>query len=114
MNAATLSVTERATAQDPACPASERIRQLLNRAREGEFGPRTEARAELSQQALHENRKEPRKIQIARLLEAALREPDRYRHLVVRVAGYSDFFVRLSRFPELQTYIIEREKHARV
>ena len=30
--------------------------------------------------------------------------------LVVRVAGYSDFFVRLSR--DLQNYIIGREKHA--
>jgi formate C-acetyltransferase len=42
------------------------------------------------------------------LLEAR-KHPERYRDLVVRVAGYSDFFVRLS--PDLQNYIIEREKH---
>lgn len=46
---------------------------------------------------------------VERLL-AAQRDPDSYRDMVVRVAGYSDFFVRQS--PDLQRYIIEREKHA--
>ncbi|HEY3417701.1 MAG TPA: glycine radical domain-containing protein, partial [Armatimonadota bacterium] len=42
-------------------------------------------------------------------LLAAREHPEQYRDLVVRIAGYSDFFVRVS--PELQAYIIEREKH---
>jgi formate C-acetyltransferase len=42
-------------------------------------------------------------------LEAARRDPDAHRDLVVRVAGYSDFFTRLT--PDLQDYIIDREKH---
>ena len=45
---------------------------------------------------------------VEQLLEAK-KHPDRFQDLVVRVAGYSDFFVRLS--PGLQDYIIEREKH---
>jgi formate C-acetyltransferase len=45
---------------------------------------------------------------VERLL-AAQRNPEAYRDLVVRIAGYSDFFVRVC--PELQRTIIEREKH---
>ncbi|MFH1007463.1 MAG: pyruvate formate lyase family protein [Candidatus Latescibacterota bacterium] len=48
------------------------------------------------------------------MLEAAMKEPEKYQHLVVRVAGYCDFFVRLSKFPELQSFIIAREKYAGV
>ena len=47
-------------------------------------------------------------------LRAAQREPEKYRHLIVRVAGYSAHFVSLSR--ELQDHIIaraEREGAAR-
>ncbi|MHB9130765.1 MAG: pyruvate formate lyase family protein [Armatimonadota bacterium] len=43
-------------------------------------------------------------------LEEARRHPEQYADLVVRVAGYSDFFVRLD--PLLQEYVIGREKHA--
>lgn len=43
-------------------------------------------------------------------LLAAREHPEQYGDLVVRIAGYSDFFVRVS--AELQAYIIEREKHA--
>ena len=46
----------------------------------------------------------------AEQLEEARRHPGQYADLVVRVAGYSDFFVRLA--PDLQDYIITREKHA--
>jgi formate C-acetyltransferase len=46
------------------------------------------------------------------MLEAAVREPEKHAHLVVRVAGYCDFFVRLARYPELQRYVIAREKYA--
>lgn len=42
-------------------------------------------------------------------LRAAQRDPEHHRDLVVRVAGYSDFFTRLT--PDLQEYIIRREKH---
>jgi len=42
------------------------------------------------------------------MLEAAVKDPDSYRHLVVRVAGYCDFFVRQD--PERQAFIIAREK----
>jgi len=45
----------------------------------------------------------------AEMLEAAVADPDRYRHLVVRVAGYCDYFVRQSE--ERQAYIIAREKY---
>jgi len=41
-------------------------------------------------------------------LEAAVREPEKHRDLVVRVAGYSDYFVRQA--PEGQAYILAREK----
>ncbi len=46
----------------------------------------------------------------ATTLEAAQQSPDAYRHLVVRVAGYCDYFTRQS--PEHQAYIIAREKFA--
>ena len=48
----------------------------------------------------------------AGMLEAALQEPEKHAHLVVRVAGYCDYFVRLAKYPELQAYVIAREKHA--
>lgn len=44
----------------------------------------------------------------AATLEAAVEDPDRFRHLVVRVAGYCDYFTRQD--PERQAYIIAREK----
>ncbi|MBU1199021.1 MAG: glycyl radical protein [Nanoarchaeota archaeon] len=39
----------------------------------------------------------------------AQKEPDKYRDLIVRVAGYSDYFVDLS--PALQNEIIQRTEH---
>jgi len=45
----------------------------------------------------------------AETLRAAQREPQAYRDLLVRVAGYSAFFVELSQ--ELQDHIIERTEH---
>ena len=45
---------------------------------------------------------------VEQLMEAK-KHPEQFSDLVVRVAGYSDFFVRLN--PALQDYIIEREKH---
>jgi formate C-acetyltransferase len=42
-------------------------------------------------------------------LRAAQQRPDEYRTLVVRVAGYSDYFVRLSK--DLQDEIISRTEH---
>ena len=45
-------------------------------------------------------------------LEAAMREPEHYRHLTVRVAGYSDYFTRQG--PEGQAYILAREKYGEV
>jgi formate C-acetyltransferase len=39
-------------------------------------------------------------------LRAAQEHPEQYRDLVVRVAGYSDYFVRLSR--DLQDEIVSR------
>ncbi len=42
----------------------------------------------------------------ADVLEAARREPDAYRDLVVRIGGYTDYFVRLS--PQMQAEIILR------
>lgn len=42
-------------------------------------------------------------------LRAAQQCPEEYQHVVVRVAGYSDYFVRLSR--ELQDEIISRTEH---
>jgi len=43
-------------------------------------------------------------------LQEAQRDPDSHRDLIVRVAGYSDYFCDLSR--ELQDEIIERTEHA--
>ncbi len=43
-------------------------------------------------------------------LRKAQKEPEKYRHLIVRVAGYSDYFVDLS--TELQNEIIRRTEHA--
>jgi len=42
-------------------------------------------------------------------LRKAQREPEKYRDLIVRVAGYSDYFVDLS--PKLQEEIIHRTEH---
>jgi len=42
-------------------------------------------------------------------LRAAQKDPDRYRDLVVRVAGFSEFFVNLT--PEIQEDIIARMEH---
>lgn len=42
----------------------------------------------------------------AQVLRAALREPEKYRSLIVRVGGYSDYFVNLS--PVLQQEILSR------
>jgi pyruvate formate-lyase/glycerol dehydratase family glycyl radical enzyme len=45
----------------------------------------------------------------AETLRAAQRNPQEYQNLIVRVAGYSDYFVRLSR--DLQDEIISRTEH---
>ncbi len=45
-----------------------------------------------------------------RMLRQAQKNPDQYRDLIVRVAGYSDYFVDLT--PELQEEIIKRTEHA--
>jgi trans-4-hydroxy-L-proline dehydratase len=45
-------------------------------------------------------------------LRAAQAEPDKYRDLIVRVAGYSDYFCDLTR--ALQDEIISRTEHAAV
>jgi len=45
----------------------------------------------------------------AETLRAAQKNPQEYRNLIVRVAGYSDYFVRLSR--DLQDEIISRTEH---
>ena len=42
-------------------------------------------------------------------LRAAQADPDAHRHLIVRVAGYSDYFCDLG--PELQEEIIRRTEH---
>jgi len=42
-------------------------------------------------------------------LRAAQQHPDQYRDLVVRVAGFSEFFVNLT--PEMQEEIIARAEH---
>ncbi len=46
----------------------------------------------------------------AETLRKAQAEPDAYRDLIVRVAGYSDYFCDLS--PELQEEIVQRTEHA--
>jgi formate C-acetyltransferase len=43
-------------------------------------------------------------------LRRAQKEPEKYRDLIVRVAGYSDYFVDLS--TELQNEIIRRTEHS--
>lgn len=45
----------------------------------------------------------------AETLRKAQKNPEKYRNLIVRVAGYSDYFKDLS--PELQNEIIERTEH---
>jgi len=45
----------------------------------------------------------------AATLREAQRNPDQYRHLIVRVAGYSDYFVDVGR--DLQNEIISRTEH---
>jgi len=45
-------------------------------------------------------------------LRAAQADPERHRGLIVRVAGYSDYFTDLSR--ELQEEIISRTEHREV
>ena len=42
-------------------------------------------------------------------LKKAQREPEKYSDLIVRVAGYSDYFTDLSK--ELQNEIIQRTEH---
>ncbi|MDE7371144.1 MAG: hypothetical protein K2N07_05295, partial [Desulfovibrio sp.] len=42
-------------------------------------------------------------------LLAAQRDPDKYRNLLVRIAGYSAYFVDLS--PDLQNDLIARTEH---
>lgn len=42
-------------------------------------------------------------------LRAAQNDPEKYRNLIVRVAGYSAYFTELS--PALQTEIIHRTEH---
>ncbi|MCJ7498458.1 MAG: formate C-acetyltransferase/glycerol dehydratase family glycyl radical enzyme, partial [candidate division Zixibacteria bacterium] len=48
----------------------------------------------------------------AETLRKAQLEPDRYRDLIVRVAGYSDYFVDLG--VDLQNEIIKRTEHGRI
>jgi formate C-acetyltransferase len=43
-------------------------------------------------------------------LRAAQKNPEEYRDLVVRIAGFSEFFVNLT--PEMQEDIIAREEHS--
>jgi len=43
------------------------------------------------------------------ILRDAQKHPEKYRNLIIRVAGYSDYFVDLS--PELQNEIIKRTEH---
>lgn len=45
-----------------------------------------------------------------KVLEAAMAHPEDYRNLLIRVAGYSDYFVLLS--PDIQREIISRTEHA--
>ena len=42
-------------------------------------------------------------------LEAARKDPEAYRDLVVRIGGYSDYFTKLS--PEMQDEIMLRTEH---
>ena len=43
-------------------------------------------------------------------LRAAIEEPEKWRHLIVRVGGYSDYFVTLD--PKLQESIVQRTQYA--
>jgi formate C-acetyltransferase len=43
------------------------------------------------------------------MLRAAQKNPEQYQDLVVRVAGFSEFFVRLT--PELQQDVLARMEH---
>ena len=43
------------------------------------------------------------------ILEKARKNPEQYEDLVVRIGGYSDYFVRLS--PTMQAEVIERTEH---
>jgi formate C-acetyltransferase len=45
-------------------------------------------------------------------LKAAMREPEKWRHLIVRVGGYSDYFVTLD--PRLQKSIIQRTEYTEI
>jgi formate C-acetyltransferase len=45
----------------------------------------------------------------AETLREAQKNPEKFRDLIVRVAGYSDYFVDLT--PELQNEIIKRTEH---
>ena len=45
----------------------------------------------------------------AETLREAQKHPEKYRDLIVRVAGYSDYFIDLT--PELQEEIIKRTEH---
>jgi formate C-acetyltransferase len=45
----------------------------------------------------------------ADVLREARKHPENFRSLIVRVAGYSDYFVDLT--PELQDEIIHRTEH---
>lgn len=44
-----------------------------------------------------------------KILEQAIKNPEAYRDLVVRIGGYSDYFTRLS--PEMQAEVIHRTEH---
>ena len=46
----------------------------------------------------------------AETLRAAQKNPGKFRNLIVRVAGYSDYFNNL--VPDLQDEIIRRTEHA--
>jgi formate C-acetyltransferase len=48
----------------------------------------------------------------AETLRAAQQRPEEYQHVIVRVAGYSDYFVRLSK--DTQDEIISRTEHGAV
>ncbi len=45
----------------------------------------------------------------ANTLKAARAEPEKYRDLIVRIGGYSDYFVRLSE--NMQNEVIARTEH---
>ena len=44
-----------------------------------------------------------------KILEDAMVCPEKYRNLIIRVAGYSDYFVLLS--PDIQREILSRTEH---